>query len=99
MAMVLVGGMRMSMLQRPVPMPVRMGLADRIQRAMLVPVMLVVGMSMIVTHRHMKMQMIVPLSDMQPHARRHQDIGDDQLRRQWFVQRQHSDHSAKEGRC
>ncbi len=52
---------RMGMSQRLVRVPVRMGLAGRIVRAVLVPVVLVVNVRMRVAHRRVRVEMLMML--------------------------------------
>lgn len=69
---------RMMMDDPLVPVPVDMWFADRIVRPMLVLMMLIMAVGMGMLQDFMDMRVLVPLSGMQPHARRHQRAGDDQ---------------------
>lgn len=57
---------RVPVYEASMPVPMRMRLARRVSRDMLVLVMLVVVMPMLVLHRLMNMFVLVPLGQVQP---------------------------------
>lgn len=77
--MVNVGVVRMRVCQRLVPVRVNVRLRvshGRVGRAVGVPVVLVVHVSVLVKHRLVDVLVLVPLRKVQPDAHRHQQGGD-----------------------
>ncbi len=72
MAVVEIGVMRVRVDQRLVAMPMCMRFAAVPLERMLVPVMRIVHVLVIVLHRLVRMLVLVPLGEMQPHAEPHQ---------------------------
>ena len=63
---------RMIVRQRPMPVPMIVRFTRRIVRTVCVLVMRVVVMKMLVLHRIVGVQVLMPLCEMKPHARSHQ---------------------------
>lgn len=77
MLVVNVGVVRMVVRHRFVPMRVRVADIRGNRRRMRVPVMFVMRVFVLVLQRLVGMHMLVPLREVQPHARGHQGTGDE----------------------
>lgn len=87
-----VGKMRVRVNQPGMAVAMRVRLAGRIVRGVVVAVMRVVHVPVLVLHRLMDVLVRVPLGQVQPHARAHEQAGGAELPRHRFRehgQRQH----------
>jgi hypothetical protein len=98
MPMVFVRCVLMGMLKGCVPMLVGVRLAGRIQRSMLMLMVLIMRVCMIMRQGVMDVQMFVMLGDVQPDAYGHQRCGDEKLGGQRLAERKHGGRGAEEGR-
>jgi hypothetical protein len=89
MPMVFVRRVMVGMLERHVTMLMGMPLAGRIQRSVVVPMVVVMGVGMLVLHRLMNVAVFVMLGDMEPDAHGHQPRGDEKLHGQRLVEHEH----------
>jgi hypothetical protein len=79
-------------------MPMRVRLAGRVGRQMIVLMMSIVAMAMLVFHSFMNVLMLMPFCQMQPEAEAHQASSDQKLNRQQLIQ--HNDrHDGTHERC
>lgn len=79
-------------------MPVRMGMRLRTVPGvfMRMLVMLIVYVRVVVLHRLMRVRMLVPLGEMQPHAKRHQRCRNPEENRRLLAQHDRSKGGAEE---
>ena len=90
--------MRMAVSNVGMDMVMRMRLAGRLFSQMLMLVMEVVRMHVLVLHRLVFMQVLMPLGQVQPYSNGHQRAGRNQLRGQRFAENADGDQGADEGR-
>ena len=79
----------MRMLEPTMLVHVGMRLPRRIGGAVRVPAMLVVNVSMCMRHGIVRMLVFVVLAHMQPHTKRHERAGHDQLHRHRLAEHRH----------
>ena len=96
-AVMAVRHVRVGVAQRPVDVAVAVRLPRRIGRGVGVAMVLVMSMAMLVLDRFMLMFVLVPLRQMQPHARTHEQAGRQQGRRQRLGQERDRRRGANEG--
>src|SRR5712664_2672699 len=98
MPVVFIRRVLVSMLKRPVTMPVGVRLTGRIQRSVLMLMVLVVRVRMLMRQGVMDMEMFVMLGDVQPDAHGHQRGSDEKLGGQRLAEREHGGGGAEERR-
>ena len=81
-----------------VAVPVRVRLARRDVRAVVVLVVLVMAMSVLVLHRGMRVLVLMPLGQVQPQPHPHQASRDHQVGRERLAEHEHRQHGADERR-
>ena len=96
--MMLVGRMGMGVLQRVVPMPMRVRLSRRVHRSVTMLVVRIVRMAMGMRHRRMNVAVLVMLGNVQPDSDCHQGGGSQDLERQRLAQHQDRRSGAEERR-
>jgi hypothetical protein len=79
--MMQIGVMGMSVHRLGMPVPMRMRLARRVARTMIVLVVLVVTVPVLVLHEVVEVFVFVLFGQVQPKAETHETAGDNQLRR------------------
>ena len=80
-----VGNMRMLMTEAEMAMPVGVGLARRVFRAVLMLMVRVVDVAVRMLQRRMFMLVLMPLGEMKPDTHGHQDTRRDRLNRDWLM--------------
>lgn len=92
-----IGCVRVTVLERLVPMPVGMRFARRIAGSVVVLMVLVVVMCVVMSHRWMQMKILMAFGDMEPNTEPHQCGGSHELRRHRLTKDRDSGRSAEEG--
>src|SRR5262249_9189054 len=84
--------------QRGVLMPMGVRLPDRVARPMVMSMMLVVHVRMRVAHRLVRVLMLMPFGDMEPHAQSHQGAGRQEPEGDALSEGNDREHRTEEGR-
>ena len=97
-AMVQVRVVRMRVHQSTVTVPVRVGLAGRVCRRVLMPMMRVMHVPVLVLERLVDVLVLMTLGEMQPHANGHEDARGSQLPSDRLREEDEREHGADERR-